>query len=152
LPDDAALADAPEVPAPLARVPAPGVPAPLADEPLPDDDALAIVPVTCTRLLTCDESSDAVPSSWYVDPRPAAALPEVPAAPGAPAAPDVPAAPDDDPELAELEPLPMVASVRMNAAPDCGEDADALPALPLPLAAPARCKQPVKVTVPAGLV
>ena len=64
--DDAPLADAPELLAPLAGVPAPDVPAPLADEPLvdpPEDEALAIVPVTCTRLFTWDESSDAVPSS-----------------------------------------------------------------------------------------
>ena len=61
------LDDAPLAPAPLAGVPAPDVPAPLADEPLadaPEDEALAIVPVTCTRLFTWDENSDAVPSSW----------------------------------------------------------------------------------------
>jgi hypothetical protein len=76
-------------------------------------------------------------------------VPAAAAAPGAPA-PDVPAAPaPDDPVLAELEPLPIVASVRMYATPACAEDPDALPALPLPLAAPARCKQPVNVTVPA---
>ena len=48
----APLADAPapELPAPAPDVPAPDVPAP--EEPEPDDDALAIVPVTCTRLLT----------------------------------------------------------------------------------------------------
>jgi hypothetical protein len=57
LPLEAPLADAP-----LPGVPAPGVPAPL-DAPAPLPDALAIVPVTWTRLFTCDDSSDAWPSS-----------------------------------------------------------------------------------------
>jgi hypothetical protein len=43
------------------EVPAPPDVAPPEDEPLPD--ALAIVPVTWTRLFTCDDSSDALPSS-----------------------------------------------------------------------------------------
>ena len=57
-PDDVPLADAPApdapallpgVPAPAPDVPAPDVPAP---DDVPLDDALAIVPLTCTRLLT----------------------------------------------------------------------------------------------------
>jgi len=48
---------------PLADAPALELPAPLLDEHAPDDDPLALVPVTSTRLFTCDESSDALPSS-----------------------------------------------------------------------------------------
>ena len=120
----------------------------------PGDDApllLAIVPVTCTRLLTWDESSVAVPSSEYV--RPAAdapAAPDVPAAPGVPA-PDVPAAPGD----AALDPLPVVASVRMNdatAEDDCAEAPGAPGALgALPPDAPPRSRHPVNVIVLARL-
>jgi hypothetical protein len=93
--------------------------------------------------------------------RPAAELPDVPAAPDV--APDVPDAPaPDEPELPALEPLPIVASVRMNDAPPAAPDCDADPAapdgaldpdaplLPLPLP-PARCRHPVSVIVPAWL-
>jgi hypothetical protein len=78
----------------------------------------------------------------------------VPAAPDV-AAPDVPAAPaPDEPELAEPEPLPSEASVRMYdallAAPVCDAD-PAAPLLGLPVA-PARCRHPVNVTVPAWLL
>ena len=122
----------------------------VAPGPLPGDDApllLAIVPVTCTRLSTWGESSDAVPSSVYV--RPAAAAPDVPAAPGVPA-PEVPAAPG----AAALDPLPVVASVRMNDATpedDCAE-APGAPGAPgalgaLPLDAPPRSRHPVNVIV-----
>ena len=136
-----ALDDAPA--APLGA--APGAPAP--DDPAPL--LLAIVPVTCTCLSTRGESSDAVPSSAYV--RPAAAAPDVPAAPGVPA-PDVPAAPGDAaPGDAALDPLPVVASVRMNDATpedDCAEAPGAPGALgALPLAAPPRSRHPVNVIV-----
>jgi len=100
----ALLADDP-LAAPLVAAPAPDVPAGVLLPLL-----LAIVPVTSTRLSTWDENSVAVPSNAYV--RPAAdapAAPDVPAAPGVPA-PDVPAAPGD----AALDPLPIVASVKMN--------------------------------------
>jgi hypothetical protein len=122
--------------------------APDGDAPgLAGDDApllLAIVPVTCTRLSTRGENSDAVPSSAYV--LPAAAAPDVPAAPGVPA-PDVPAAPGD----AAPDPLPVVASVRMNDATpedDCAEALGAPGALgALPLDAPPRSRHPVNVIV-----
>jgi hypothetical protein len=73
----------------------------------------------------------------------------VPAAPGVPA-PDVPAAPGD----AALDPLPVVASVRMNDATpedDCAE-APGAPGAPdaapeLPLDAPPRSRHPVNVIV-----
>jgi hypothetical protein len=98
----------------------------------------------------------------YVEPdRPAAELPDVPAAPAAPDAddPDVPAAPAPDAPLADdpdPDPLPIEASVRMYDAPDAdAPDADA-PDAPLddapPDAPPARCRQPVNVTVPVWLL
>jgi uncharacterized protein len=142
----ALLADALDDPpaAPLGAAPAPllGVPE---DDPL----LLAIVPVTCTRLSTWGESSDAVPSSAYV--RPAADAPaapdEEPAAPGVPA-PDVPAAPG----FAVLDPLAIVASVRMN---DATPDEAAAPGAPgaLPELPPdARSRHPVHVIVLACVV
>lgn len=84
-----------------------------------------------------------MPSSEYV--RPAAAAPDdVPAAPGVPA-PVVPAAPGDD----ELDPLLIVASVRMNDAVPDDADAPGAPGvlLGVPLAAPPRSRHPVHVIV-----